>query len=114
MYESKPSIDWQESVRLANNKLDLAEKIMAMYIESLPESKTKIFADHDDYEKLAMHLHKLSGASCYCGVPKIKEAISELETAIKQHKKKQIDILINTLSVYIDEVMEVYKKGTYR
>ncbi len=114
MHELKPVIDWQESMRLANNKLDLAEKIIAMYIESLPESKTKILADRNNYKKLEMHLHKLSGASCYCGVPKIKEVISELETAIKYHKKKQIDILINILSDYIDEVMEVYKKGNYR
>lgn len=114
MYKSKPAIDWQESMRFANNKLDLAEKIMDMYIESLPESKTKILADRNDYEKLESHLHQLLGASCYCGVPKIKEVISELEIAVKYHKKKQIDILINTLSVYIDEVIEVYKKGTYR
>lgn len=114
MYEPKPPIDWQESMRLVSGKLDLAEKIMAMYVESLPEAKSKILADRNDHEKLAMHLHKLFGASCYCGVPKIKEAISKLETAMKQHKKKQIDILINTLSIYIDEVMEVYKKGTYR
>jgi len=114
MYKSKPAIDWQESMRLVSGKPDLAEKIMAMYIESLPESKSKILADRDNYKKLAMHLHKLSGASCYCGVPKIKEVISELEIAIKYHKKKQIDILINILSVYIDEVLKVYKKGNYR
>jgi len=113
MSELKPAIDWQECLYLANNKEPLAKQILDMYIKSLPKTKDNLIAYRNNYEKLEDEVHQLVGASCYCGAPKIKEAATDLERSIKHEHKKQTDLLVDIISVYIDEVLEVYEEKSY-
>jgi two-component system sensor histidine kinase BarA len=113
MYAPKPAIDWQECLSLASNKEHLAKQILGMYIQSLPKIKDNLIAHRNDFNKLEDEVHQLVGASCYCGVPKIKEAANDLERSLKSDNKKQADLLVDIISVYIDEVLEVYEEGSY-
>ena len=88
----KPIIDWDLGIKLANNKKDLAEEILDLLIKTLPEefSQIKNAYENKNYTDLLKTLHKLHGAVCYCGVPRLKEAITILETALKQKEYSNI------------------------
>lgn len=107
------AIDWKLSLELANNKPELARSILAMYIEKLPAAKNKIIANRNDYKNLHDYIHKLLGASCYCGVPKIKATATAIETALKTKQTAKIESLLDELLVEIDEVIKLYRKEDY-
>jgi two-component system sensor histidine kinase BarA len=78
-------VDWQEGVRLAAGKQDLARDMLIMLFNSLEQEKRKIeaaFADNN-LEGLLGHVHYLHGATRYCGVPALRDAAQILETDIK-------------------------------
>lgn len=78
-------VDWEESVRLAAGKKDLARDMMLMLLNSLEQEKRKILdaCENNRMEALLGHVHYLHGATRYCGVPALREAAHELETCIK-------------------------------
>ncbi|HQV41271.1 MAG TPA: response regulator [Moraxellaceae bacterium] len=84
-------IDWEESVRLAAGKQDLARDMMLMLLTSLGHEKTKILnaCESNRIDMLLEHVHYLHGATRYCGVPALREAAHDLETHIKIHLQKE-------------------------
>ncbi len=75
----------EESIRLAAGKADLAEELFSMLIEQLYSDLPRIQSlwDQEDMEELLECVHKLHGATRYCGVPELREATNQLETALK-------------------------------
>jgi two-component system sensor histidine kinase BarA len=80
-----PVVNWQEGLRLAAGKQDLARDMLLMLFSSLEEEKRKIdeACRNDDLESLLGHVHYLHGATRYCGVPALRNATQILETDIK-------------------------------
>ncbi|MCD6059930.1 MAG: chemotaxis protein CheY, partial [Moraxellaceae bacterium] len=78
-------VNWQEGLRLAAGKKDLARDMLMMLFNSLEEEKRKIEAacDANDIDSLLGHVHYLHGATRYCGVPALRDAAQVLETDIK-------------------------------
>ena len=113
MSTKKPTIDWALSLELSNGKPELAKAVLAMYVEKLSIAKDHIIANRENYQNLQDYVHKLLGASCYCGVPKIKTTATKIETALKLKQRKKIPALIDNLIANIDEVIEVYRSGAY-
>jgi two-component system sensor histidine kinase BarA len=115
MMTKTKDIDWELSLKLANNKAELAKEILQMYVDELPETRKVINQHYKDnnMEKLHMQVHRLHGASCYCGVPKIKDCVSELESAIKKKRKTKIKELVERLETDIDAVLKSYKKSLF-
>ncbi|MFP5431011.1 MAG: response regulator, partial [Gammaproteobacteria bacterium] len=83
--ESGTAVDWQESLKLAAGKKDLARDMLLMLLNSLEEEKSKILdaCENNRMEALLNHVHYLHGATRYCGVPALRHAAHELETHIK-------------------------------
>lgn len=80
-------IDWSLSMKMANQKPDLAYDMLRMLVESFDEAETiinKAFNDKDS-NSLQQGIHKLHGATAYCGVPSLKEIANNYETHIKTH-----------------------------
>lgn len=105
-------IDWNIALQQANQKQDLAKKMLMMLIECLPEHQTKINTAFDtkDYNALYEEAHKLHGALCYCGTPRLKRAIKELELALQDKKPKKINTLYKQANKEIDVLMKTYQK----
>lgn len=82
-----PAIDWNLCVKLANNKVAVAEEILMLVIQQLPRDLEAIKEAQakPDYPELLRRVHKLHGALCYSGMPRLKEAVACLETALKQN-----------------------------
>lgn len=110
----KPSIDWQLSLSLANNSEDLAAELLQLFMDDLPSIKENIkvaYSSHH-YDNFYHNVHKLHGSCCYCGVPKLKEAVFELEKIIKQTKnftqyKNQYNKFIYELDAVLNEFISV-------
>ena len=83
--DSGTIVNWQEGVRLAAGKKDLASDMLIMLFNSLEQEKRKIeeACISDDLDALLGHVHYLHGATRYCGVPALRDAAQILETDIK-------------------------------
>ena len=109
---SKISFDWQESLKLSNNKEDLAKDLLGMLKKELPQFQIalkKAFQTNNT-EELRHHTHKLNGACCYCGVPRLRQLANQLETQIKTHKQDQIADLVNQIDKEIQNVLTALKQ----
>lgn len=93
-----PIIDWEAGQRLAGGKLELAEELLDFFINSLPAEFRVIQALFQDknYPELTYHVHKLHGAVCYLGLPRLKAASAQLESGIKSH-------IMSSLPLFFDQ-----------
>ena len=101
----------EESIQLAAGKADLAEELFSMLLEQVHVDRERIpeLWTNDDMEELLECVHKLHGATRYCGVPELRAAANHLETAIKcsapdlEHQKDQLLSAMERLQIWSDQ-----------
>jgi two-component system sensor histidine kinase BarA len=81
-------IDWELALHCAAGKIDLAKEMLQIFLQSLPPtlSELELLVRNDQVEPLIQLVHKLHGATCYVGVPQLKQLTELLETELKQGK----------------------------
>lgn len=110
-YSNLNTIDWKLCSKLAGNKIDLAKEMLEMLIVALPADKAKIkqaYKSHN-YHELGEQVHKLHGACCYVGVPKLKTITKELENAIAASATEKIKYYVTALSNEVDAILGYYE-----
>jgi two-component system sensor histidine kinase BarA len=109
MQQDCVSVD--ESIQLAAGKADLAEELFSMLLEQVHVDRGRIselWASHS-MDELLECVHKLHGATRYCGVPELRAAANHLETAIKcsapdlEHQKDQLLSAMERLQIWSDQ-----------
>ena len=77
--------DPELALRRAGGKQDLAEDMHRMLMESLQTDQQAIrdSAARDDHVMLLEHVHRLHGATRYCGAVRLEQATRKLEEALK-------------------------------
>jgi two-component system sensor histidine kinase BarA len=110
------SIDWELSKKLAGQKRDLADEMLTMLILSLPDDKTQILKAYMANDLLDMRelVHKLHGACCYVGVPKLKDIAKTLETACVNDDTDQIKLLVGQLAEEIEAILSYYRSDAFQ
>ncbi|MGX5201705.1 two-component sensor histidine kinase BarA [Aliikangiella sp. IMCC44632] len=106
---SQNAVDWALSLKAANNKEDLAKDMLSMLVESFDEAKPLInkYYKESDLNELLKQVHKLHGATAYCGVPKLKKLANDYETYLKEHGISQgLGEIHDAFILAIDEVRE--------
>lgn len=100
-------VDWEQGIALASGKREVAEELLKLLIKNLPTELADIMQAYkeQDYKKLQQRLHKLHGALCYCGVPRLRSVTHALQQALKQTQKKTLSRLIMQLEVEAKKVM---------
>ncbi|MBE0485195.1 ATP-binding protein [Marinobacter sp.] len=101
----------EESIQLAAGKADLAEELFSMLLEQLPADSERIRSlwDNGEAATLLECVHKLHGATRYCGVPELRTAANRLETALKcqahdmELQKDQLLAAIDRLQVWSEQ-----------
>ena len=80
-------LDPDEGLRLAAGKPDLAADMLTMLLASLDSDREAIRAarEAEDHTALIEQVHRLNGASRYCGVPQLRAACQRSETLLKQN-----------------------------
>ena len=106
------TFDWEECLRLSNNKEDIAKELLSLLEKELPtyQSEFKQAIQSNDLEKLQRYCHKLHGACCYIGVPQLRTLVNQLAAQIKSGRKNQLTILVNQINSEIDLVMKAIEK----
>ncbi len=79
-------LDAEEGLRLAAGKADLAADMLSMLLASLAADRQTIrqARDSGDRNALLERVHRLHGATRYCGVPQLRAACQRSETLLKQ------------------------------
>ena len=90
-----PVLDHEEGLRLAAGKTDLAADMLAMLLASLEADRTaiSIAREANDNNALIERVHRLHGATRYCGVPQLRAACQRAETLLKQDDAKALHAL---------------------
>ncbi len=107
----KKSLDWKECLRLSNNKEIFAKKILYALEKELPSFRAyfKQALETNNLEQLQDESHKLHGACCYTGTPRLKALLEQLESQAKSHKTQSLSTLSHTVSQVNHEINEVLK-----
>lgn len=81
-----PHIDWELCIKLANNKIEVAEEILSFVLQQLPADYLDIQSAYQkqDAAELLRATHKLHGALCYTGLPQLKQIVLEIESHLKE------------------------------
>ncbi|KAA1171994.1 response regulator [Marinobacter salinexigens] len=101
----------EESILLAAGKADLAEELFSMLLEQMSADMVQIekLWNSQDMEELLECVHKLHGATRYCGVPELRLSANRLETALKcsapdtEHQKNQLIAAIERLNIWSEQ-----------
>lgn len=80
-------LDPEEGLRLAAGKADLAADMLGMLLASLDADRQAIrqALEADDRATLLERVHRLHGATRYCGVPQLRAACQRSETLLKKN-----------------------------
>jgi two-component system sensor histidine kinase BarA len=115
-HKESPAIDWSMCLKLAADKPNLAEEMLSIFTAELPGATQSIIKAHKikDQEKFHMLVHKLHGASCYCGVPRLKAILMQLESKIKSHEESAIEGLLTQLEKEVSLVLATYEKQNFK
>ena len=98
-------LDHDEGLRLAAGKADLAADMLAMLLASLDTDREAIRAARALNDNIALieRVHRLHGATRYCGVPQLRAACQRSETLLKQ-EAPEVDIALDELDKAIIRV----------
>ena len=78
-------------MQLAAGNADLASDMLNMLLDGLPEDSRNIRAAQQRGDQAELHeiIHKLHGASRYCGVPQLRSYCQAAETSLKRGEDSQ-------------------------
>lgn len=99
-----PILDFDLITKFTGNKPDLAQDMLVLLLKNLPKDLAlinQLFAQKK-YQELKQQLHKLHGALCYCGVPRLKVVVAQCETELKNNTLEKLPTDINLLNSEID------------
>lgn len=101
-------IDRELGIKLAGNKPDLANDMLNMLTSSLPTELDSMrhAKTSNDIPDLHKRVHRLHGAVCYCGLPRLKRVLAEIESSLKQDDTSNICKQFEALEFEVAQVME--------
>ena|SRR3990167_49388 len=107
-----PTLDWELSMRLAGNRLETAKELLSLLLTSLPceIKEIKKIYELKDYIHLRKKIHKLHGSLCYCGVPRLKNIVVQVEAALKKNIIERLPILMTKLENEANLLLSVYQQ----
>lgn len=99
---SEKIIDWELADQLAEGDHAFAVEMMESFIQCLPEfqQNLKAASDKQDIAELKRISHKLYGATCYVGTPRVKAIAKAVELgngdiiALSEKLMQEIDAVI--------------------
>ncbi len=108
---SEETLDWDLSIKLANGNTSLAIDMLKMLVDSNYETSKNIHAAYQaqEFENLLHQVHKLHGASCYLGTPRLKRLSSNYETKLKKQQFNSIEQIHNDLLAELEKINDEAK-----
>ncbi|WP_108125954.1 response regulator [Saccharospirillum mangrovi] len=99
-------VDLGLGLERASGKLDLAKDMFAMLLGSLDGDRQRLQQLHQqsDYKALLEEVHRLHGATHYCGVPRVQQTAYHTEVLLKQGHYDNLDTVLPLLLEAIVEL----------
>ena len=111
--ETAPVIDLEQAASLMASDIDVAHSMLELIVADLPQNKKEFEEAYNDQEwkLLQKRVHKLHGATSYCGTPRLKVCCRNFERALDNRNAsvKEISPLFEVLQDTIDEVINKFK-----
>ena len=81
-----PILDWSLALNRSAGKEELAIEMFTMLLRSLPQALEQLNQgiQQHNYDTVLSEVHKLHGACCYTGVPKLKDLVELIEIGLKK------------------------------
>ena len=81
-------VHWPTALERAGGKCGLMKEMLQMLLASVPATREALqhALNNHDSAQLLQQVHKLPGACCYTGVPRLKDLAELLATQLKQGK----------------------------
>ena len=97
------SIDWELALSRSNHNPEVAMSFMDEFVAQLEEHQTDIrqVAEQNDVQAIIASVHKLHGACCYTGVPRLQAMCLAIEQALKSPTTQAYTFSIEELLVEI-------------
>ena len=114
-----PTLDWQLAVKRTHQNPEAARSLLGDFVVLLPPtiSTLKSMWKEKDFDGLKAEVHKLHGACCYTGVPKLQELASELEIALKLEQNfliaEHLPALLNECEILMTEARRFLEEMNY-
>ena len=107
MSEKLAIIDLDLGAKLVGNDKSMAKELLEMLIDTLPEHLNEITTAYEanNLDALVKATHKLHGATCYTGTPRLKASAAALEQAAKQKQTEKLQELFKQLVEEINMVL---------
>ena len=101
-----PTVDLVSGLEKANGKLSLAKDMFSMLIDTLAKDQQQInqLYQQGDYKALLELVHRLHGATHYCGVPRLRVTAMHTESLLKQGFYSMLE---DALFILNDEIENV-------
>jgi len=105
-------VDHEMGIKLAIGKADIADELLGLLLASLNESRDAIedALKKQDDDALLEAVHRLHGASRYCGVPDLAQTTEALETQLKAGQQKLVAGSLEQLFYEIDRLQDWYER----
>ena len=101
-----PIIDLKEGRTLSNGKESLARELLTLLIDSLPSDRLYVqqAREQGDRHALLERIHRVHGATQYCGVPQLRAICKTCETLIKNNVA-QLDPALDEFDAAIERLL---------
>ncbi len=110
VYESDlPIRDEQAALRTTGGNLDLAAQLFTSFITDLVplQEELKLLLQAGDQAELLETAHRMHGATAYCGVPALKQAVKRLEQAAASGEETEIEFRMCDVNREIGRLLDL-------
>jgi len=106
MLVAEQPVDLVSGLQKANGKLGLAKDMFAMLADSLSNDQAQInlLYRQDNLTALLERIHRLHGATLYCGLPRLQMTLKHAEQLLKQDHRSGLDDALLMLNQEIESV----------
>ena len=84
-----PVFDRVLAMHNAGNRLELVRQLMDTFVSELDDTQAALKEAASDPAALKREVHKLHGGLHYCGLPRLKNAVAQLESLLKAEEDYQ-------------------------
>ena len=103
-----PSVDWQLALKRANQNQAAAKELLNDFIAMLPDTLHALESQMERlaFDELSAEVHKLHGACCYTGLPRLQNLAKELEIALKLNHTDLVEEFLPALVKEAQKIIE--------
>ncbi|MGI0115929.1 two-component sensor histidine kinase BarA [Zooshikella sp. RANM57] len=116
-HDSSGIVDIAQGIKLAGGKEDLAQDMLNMLLAGLEQDRDEIRSLYREknWDKLLEQVHRLHGATRYCGVPLLRQACHDMESILKaaennKEERRKVASAMEELIEQTEQLLQWNKK----